>query len=59
MKYRPRVARMFMSFVLRALRALLCLLTEYTMSEGGRAVIWHLVSAPRAARHPKDSRTNC
>lgn len=36
----------------------LCLLTECTMLEGGRAVIWLLVSALRAARHPKDSRTN-
>jgi len=42
----------------RASRALLCLLTERTMSEGGRAVIWLLVSALRAARHPEDSRTN-
>lgn len=31
---------------------------QCTMLEGGRAVIWLLVSAPRAARHPKDSRTN-
>lgn len=31
---------------------------ECTMLEGGRAVTWLLVSALRAARHPKDSRTN-
>ncbi|KAL2750048.1 hypothetical protein V1477_002119 [Vespula maculifrons] len=31
---------------------------ECTMLEGGRAAIWLLVSAQRAARHPKDSRTN-
>ncbi|XP_036150277.1 uncharacterized protein LOC118648125 [Monomorium pharaonis] len=39
--------------------AWVCAKLEYTMLEGGRAVIWHLVSARRAARHPKDSRTNC
>lgn len=53
-KFHERVSRSSYESV----TSVLCLLTECTMSEGGRAVIWLLVSALRAARHPEDSRTN-